>query len=499
MTYYLLLSPVYHCIYSAWRFQRRSIQHASFFLFNEQPRPGNSDKHVYFSHKLERFLGQQTKPIHVGGEHGKMHSNWLVADTGAGCTVISDPKLLKQIRTTKNGASMTIFCNTGKVTTRKIGFLLGYGTVWFNPKGITNIISISEAAKRCRIIMDTHKDNAILIHPKSAPPWRFQITTSGLYCCDARMLTNKSSASVHAITTVEKQEQYFSDLDVRRAREARKLQHIMGFISNNDLLRVLDNNTIKDCPVQRHDVTLATEIYGTSSYIRKEKTVREQPNAVHEDTTSEVPSHILRKYKNVTLHADIMAVNGILFFIAISRHLQFISVKPIPNKKKESMLHCIELIKDAYSHRGFTVKAMRMDNEFNCIKSDLAKSKYKIRLNLVAPGEHEPHIERCIRHVKERCRCTYAAINFKRLPKRLVSELLLSAVYWINAVPGETGVYPIMSPLTILTGAVLSKKNVMFQFGEYVQATTPSLEEGARNNMQERTQDAIYTRPSGNS
>lgn len=274
----------------------------------------------------------------------------------------------------------------------------------------------------------------------------------------------------------------------------------MGFISDDDLKRVLDNNSIKDCPVGRRDVSLSTEIYGTSTFIQKGKTVREKSAAVREDTTYDVPSHILRSYKNVTLHANIMSVNGILFFIAISRHLQFVSVEPMPNKKKESMLLCIKLIQNAYSLRGFNVKAMHMDNEFSSIKTELAKPKYKIRVNLVATGEHEPHIaERCICHVKERCCCTYAAINFKRLPKRLASELVLSAVYWINAVPCETGMHPIISPLTIMTGAVLTSKNVMFQFGEYVQSVTPNLEEGDRNTMEERTQDSIYTRPSGNS
>lgn len=211
----IFLSPVFHSICSAWSFYHRPVRHASSFLFTEQPHSGNDQQHVYFSEKVERLLANQTKPITVGGEDGKMHPNWLLADTGAGCTVISDQRLLKKIRTAKYGRSMTIFCNTGRVTTRQIGFLPGYGMVWFNPKGIENIISISEAAKRCRVTMDTAKDNAILIHCKYAPPWRFQITTAGLYCCDARTLTTKASSTVHAITTVEKQEQYFSALDVR--------------------------------------------------------------------------------------------------------------------------------------------------------------------------------------------------------------------------------------------------------------------------------------------
>ena len=43
---------------------------------------------------------------------------------------------------------MTIHCNSGIATTNKIGRLNGLGWVWYNPKGIVNIISLSEVVSK---------------------------------------------------------------------------------------------------------------------------------------------------------------------------------------------------------------------------------------------------------------------------------------------------------------------------------------------------------------
>ena len=45
------------------------------------------------------------------------------------------------------------------------------------------------------------------------------------------------------------QEQQYSALDVNRAKKARKLQETMGFISERDLIQVVDNNLIQDSKV----------------------------------------------------------------------------------------------------------------------------------------------------------------------------------------------------------------------------------------------------------
>jgi len=74
------------------------------------------------------------------------------------------------------------------------------------------------------------------------------------------------------ITTVEGQEQQYSALS--RAKQARKLQETMGFVSERALLHMIDNNLIIGSKVWRRDVIIANDIYGANTNSLKGKTVR---------------------------------------------------------------------------------------------------------------------------------------------------------------------------------------------------------------------------------
>ena len=198
----------------------------------------------------------------------------------------------------------------------------------------------------------------------------------------------------------------------------------------------------------------------------------------------DVPAYILDRYSNISLSADIMYVNGVAFFVVISRHINHISVIPIQKRNYKTMLGCIDQLKAAYDLREFT--------KFECLRNDLRKAERKIELNCVAADEHAPYIKRCIRHVKERRRCTFASLNFKRLTRRLVTELVCTAVFLINSTPRSEGVHPTLSPRAIMTGYSLTSKSVEFQFGDFVQATEPPKTSNSKNTMDERTSDAIY-------
>ena len=96
------------------------------------------------------------------------------------------------------------------------------------------------------------------------------------------------------ITTVKAQEKLYSALDVRRAKKIQKLQETMGFISERDMLNMIDNNLIRGSTVSRRDVKIANDIYGPNTNSLKGKTVRKTEEHVREDTGREVPSTIMK-------------------------------------------------------------------------------------------------------------------------------------------------------------------------------------------------------------
>ena len=139
--------------------------------------------------------------------------------------------------------------------------------------------------------------------------------------------------------------------------------------------------------------------------------------------------HIMDQYRGIMLSIDIMHVNSISLFVAISRHIKHIAVVPINKKDHQTMLESIDKVCGQYEQRCFNIKNVFMDNGLECLRGDLHSGGRRIELNVVAANEHEPNIEQCIRHIKERCKATFASLNFKDLPRRLVMELVYSVIY----------------------------------------------------------------------
>ena len=65
------------------------------------------------------------------------------------------------------------------------------------------------------------------------------------------MRSKSKTKFVFNITTEEGHEQQYSVLGVSRAKKARKLQETIGFISERDLLHMIDNNFVIGSKVRR--------------------------------------------------------------------------------------------------------------------------------------------------------------------------------------------------------------------------------------------------------
>ena len=48
-------------------------------------------------------------------------------------------------------SSLDIHCNAGLATADKVGDFPGYGTVWFHPDGIANILSLARVKEKYRV------------------------------------------------------------------------------------------------------------------------------------------------------------------------------------------------------------------------------------------------------------------------------------------------------------------------------------------------------------
>lgn len=151
-----------------------------------------------------------------------------------------------------------------------------------------------------------------------------------------------------------------------------------------------------------------------------------------------IPSDIMDRHREVVVCFDVMYVNSSAFLVSISRAIKFCTAEALANKRNDTLLTGMKRIKAIYSRRGFMVNRAAGDNEFSSLESGL--SEIGIMLNVVARDEHVPEIERHIRTVKERCRATFNSLPFRRMPARMVTELVYSVTFWLHAFPATDGV-----------------------------------------------------------
>jgi hypothetical protein len=127
-------------------------------------------------------------------QHGKIPASWILLDNQSTVNVFSNKLLLKNIRTTNR--VMNILCNAGVSQTNMIGDLPGYGgEVWYNPKGIANILSLSNVKKHHRVTYDSNAEKSFIVHKKVGNQRRFKQSNKGLFYLDALALAQTQARS----------------------------------------------------------------------------------------------------------------------------------------------------------------------------------------------------------------------------------------------------------------------------------------------------------------
>ena len=231
---------------------------------------------------------------------------------------------------------MFIHCTAGVAKTNLVGDLPGYGTVWYHPDGIANILSQSKVKEKCRVTFDSGINNQFIVHCPDGTQQVFQQSSRGLYFLDTSLTpqpVNGTRGTV-LVTTVADNSNNFSNADYSQAVLARKIQKIIGRPTTRAFINFIKNNLLPNCPVNRRDVLRAEQIFGPDIGSLKGKTVRRQPPQV-EVTEVTLPPTIHQHYQEVTLGCDILFVNKVPFLMSISQHLRFSTAQHIKNNKEQ--------------------------------------------------------------------------------------------------------------------------------------------------------------------
>jgi hypothetical protein len=217
--------------------------------------------------------------------------------------------------------TMNISCNAGVTQTNWVGDLQGYWQVWYHKKGIANILSLSRGEEKYRITYDSAEKKQFVVLKDDGEKRYFKQAKNGLFYLDA----NEASGAV-LVTTVDDKKSSYTKRDYKQATLARKLQNIIGRPSARAFLKIVENNLLKDCPIDTTDILAAEDIFGPNVGSLKGKTVRRGGTHVNPEY-HQIPSPLMEKYQQVTLCIDIMFVNKLPFLVTISRDIKFGTVE----------------------------------------------------------------------------------------------------------------------------------------------------------------------------
>ncbi len=429
----------------------------------------------------------------------------FILDTGStiGATIMN-PDLLTGLRTSKKKLRMST--NAGTKEMNLVGDVIGFGEAWYDPDMLTNIFSFSKMADKHRVVYDSAKEDAILVHTDTGVI-KFKRTPEGLYAYKPsdnykQLVAESKSMAVYAqteekaqhhVSTVKENMAGFTKREVERAKLARKVYHAMGCPTVESFKHAIRSNLIKNCPVSTQDAINAEKIFGPDVGTIKGKTTRKPPPVARDDYI-EIPEEITSR-DNLTLYMDVTFVWGLPAMTAIDDTIRYRSLVPLESRTADSLFSALDEILRVYNDAGYTIRDIHCDNEFRPLMEPI-KDELGVDMNYANAEDHVPEAERNNRTIKERVRALVNGLPFKIMPRAMIRKLAMLCVKQLNMFPAKGGVSPYLSPYTIMTGkAVDYQKELKVPFGTSVQVIK---EHKPHNTMEPRTIDAICLGPANN-
>ena len=157
----------------------------------------------------------------------------------------------------RSSEGMRVHCNAGSCLTNLIGDLPGYGTMWYDPMAIANILSLQQVWNQYHITYNSTHRKFIVTKP-SGKEFAFQESEGGLHYLDTTCPQDEQrqhqqqcqlQGHVFAVNTVRDNKKNVTNNDYLRAVRAQELQVMVGWPSDKDLIKILKTSSLPICPV----------------------------------------------------------------------------------------------------------------------------------------------------------------------------------------------------------------------------------------------------------
>jgi hypothetical protein len=180
--------------------------------------------------------------------------NCILLDSGSTLSFFSNPELVENICTT--GRTLVLATNAGVKHINKEATVSGFGKVYYDEDAIVNIFGLSGLKKNHQVTYDSNKEDAFLVHMNDkiikfeySPDGLYQYKVSNDYQSNLQRDEEKEGTS-NLVSTVTENKNGYTQRQLERAKEARRLYHIVGTPTVENSKSLLRMNIItKNCPV----------------------------------------------------------------------------------------------------------------------------------------------------------------------------------------------------------------------------------------------------------
>ena len=287
---------------------------------------------------------------------GGLKKNYLYLDTCTTEDQMVNPAYLSKIH--QVGNPLHLHTNAGSSSTSKKGYL-GSQLFWLDRMGIANVVSLKSLEERFHVKYDskTRGGSFICKTPQGEVVFTRCPKTSFPF---VNLDEENENAGVLMVQTVREKYAGYTRREVERAIQARKLQaragHPSEAVFKKEVSRKSESSLFRDCPVTVTDISNAHAIFGPSKPCRQGKWVRPKPDRVEPDYVS-IPAEIVEINKQLVLVADVMFVNGLPFFLTMSRKIRFLTVQYVPHRTAAELANVIKQVIKLYRCSGFNPTA----------------------------------------------------------------------------------------------------------------------------------------------
>jgi hypothetical protein len=380
---------------------------------------------------LQTQVSLTTLHVALAVTRKEIYPMWILCDSESTVDIFKNQTMLVNIKTTMNPIRLKgIEGQTMDITQE--GTILGYGNVYYNPQVTVNVLSFFNMARRFKsIVYDNKESNVFHVTRDDDTIMEFRPSPEGLYYYDFNnsILRQQREEDTLVINAVEDLQRNYTDKELKRIEEARRLYVIMRRPSKADFQKMLTSGKILDNPVVMEDFHNAEKLYGTDFGVIKGKTVRKTPRSVPVDIQTAAMERI-----SIVLAVDIMSFTRLSFLVTVSRNIRFITATMLFDRKKKTIVQALTQVFHLYRSKGHDVTDMNFleqnqpvhtilgDNEFEAIRGDMAT--LGVAVKITAREEHVPEIERHNRVIKERARAVIQTLPYRSVPKKMRIALI---------------------------------------------------------------------------